>query len=249
MKSKSYNLKFISDEDLYKHVKETVSKYKFTLNLREFNKNIIDPVKLTFDSSVYGKSIEDTIEAEVIRQIDKSNTNHIGYFHQNIFKYIGEGWSVPKEGFDIINENENIFVEMKNKHNTMNSASSQKTYTKMQHKLLRNDRAVCLLVEVMAKKSQDIVWQISLDKEKMSHKNIRRVSIDKFYEKVTGVSDAFKQLCDTLPKVIKDVVTDLEMGKIENSVFSELQHLSSDTLESLYLLAFSSYEGFGRESN
>lgn len=244
--SLKYKLKFISDENLYKHVKETVTKYKFTLNLKEFNKNIIDPIKLTFDASVYGKTIEETIEAEVIRQMDKSNTNHIGYFHQNIFKYLGGGWSVPTEGFDVINEDQNVFVEMKNKHNTMNSSSAQKTYTKMQSKLLRNDKAVCLLVEVMAKKSQDVSWSISLDKEKISHKNIRRVSIDKFYERVTGEATAFKQLCDVLPSVIKDVISDLGIGTVQNTVFAELQEIAPDTLESLYLLAFSKYEGFGR---
>lgn len=240
-----YNLSFISDSDLYKHVLNTISKYRFNISLKEFNKNIIDPVKLTFDSAIYGQTIEETIEAEVIRQIDKSNTNHIGYFHQNIFKYIGEGWEVPTQGFDVICPSRHIFVEMKNKHNTMNSASSQKTYAKMQNTILRNDKAVCMLVEIIAKNSQDITWAIRLDGEAMSHKNIRRVSIDKFYEIVTGKPTAFYQLCKILPQVIKDVISELKMGQLENSVFAELKEIAPDTLESLYLLAFSKYEGFG----
>ena len=52
---------------------------------------LIDPIKLTFDARVYQKSIDFVIENEVLRQIDKSNTNHIGYFHQNIFRYMGNG--------------------------------------------------------------------------------------------------------------------------------------------------------------
>ena len=121
---KEYKLSFISDEDLFNHVKSTVSSYRFDINLIKFNKNLIDPIKLTFDSGIYGKNIEDVVESEVIRQIDKSNTNLIGYFHQNIFNYIGDGWSVPIEGWDIIHKEKNIFVEMKNKHNTMNSQQS-----------------------------------------------------------------------------------------------------------------------------
>jgi len=89
---------------LFFHVKETVEKYRFNIDLKKFNKNLIDPIKLTFDSKIYGKSLEDTIELEIIRQMDKSNTNHIGYFHQNIFKYIDGEWSVPKQGFDLVNE-------------------------------------------------------------------------------------------------------------------------------------------------
>ena len=66
----------------------------------------------------------------IIEQEHKSNTNHIGYFHQNIFKYIGKDWSVLDSGYDIVNEKKHYYIEMKNKHNTMNSSSSQKSILK-----------------------------------------------------------------------------------------------------------------------
>ncbi|MDC3221618.1 Eco47II family restriction endonuclease, partial [Gammaproteobacteria bacterium] len=75
---RDYKLHFIKDHDLYHHVKQTVDKYRFKINLQEFNKNLIDPIKLTFDAKIHNRSIDDVIESEVIRQIDKSNTNHIG---------------------------------------------------------------------------------------------------------------------------------------------------------------------------
>lgn len=244
LKKTMYNLNFISDADLFFHVKETVEKYRFTIDLKKFNKNLVDPIKLTFDSKVYGKTIQETIESEIIRQIDKSNTNHIGYFHQNIFKYIGTDWEVPEQGFDLINSNENIFVEMKNKHNTMNSASSQKTYMKMQSMLIKNANNRCLLVEIIAKKSQNIPWKVSIDGTAFAHEYIRRVSIDKFYEIVTGEENAFKDLCEVLPLVLDDIIATLDIDIIENTVFGELQSLSPHLLQSLYLLAFKNYEGF-----
>jgi hypothetical protein len=212
---KEYNLSFISDIDLFNHVKETIEKYRFKINLKEFNKNLIDPIKLTFDSKVYGKTIKELIESESIRQIDKSNGNHIGYFQQNIFKYIyykdtqKTSWNVPEKGFDIINDIDKIYVEMKNKHNTMNSSSSQKTFMRMQSKLLENRKNKCYLVEVISKNSQNIEWKVSLDGESTSNENIRRVSIDKFYELVTGEKNAFKQLVEVLPKVIDDVLEEI----------------------------------------
>ncbi|MCF6288000.1 MAG: Eco47II family restriction endonuclease [Proteobacteria bacterium] len=239
-----YNLGFISDGNLYKHVKETVLKYRFQINLNQFNKNLVDPIKLTIDSNVYSKSLEEIIEAEITRQLDKSNTNQIGYFHQNIFNYIDGDWEVPKIGFDLINKKDKIFVEMKNKHNTMNSSSSQKTYMSMQNEILQGADVTCMLVEVIAKKSQNIPWKISLNKKPIQHDNIRRVSIDNFYKMVTGEKDAFKKLCEVLPIVLKDVVSDEDVRKIENTVFTELQSISPNTLKSLYLLAFRSYEGF-----
>jgi len=39
----NYNLSFISNTDLFNHVQKTVEKYRFTIDLAEFNKNIIDP--------------------------------------------------------------------------------------------------------------------------------------------------------------------------------------------------------------
>lgn len=240
----NYNLDFISDEDLFRHVKETVEKYRFSIDLKKFNKNLIDPIKLTFDSKVYGKTLEETIELEIIRQMDKSNTNHIGYFHQNIFKYIDGNWSVPKQGFDLVNEVDKIYVEMKNKHNTMNSSSAQKTYIAMQNKILKGADITCMLVEVIAKKSQDIPWTISINSGQYKHDNIRRVSIDKFYALVTGEAIAFKSLCEVLPKVLDDVLEKLEQETVKNTVFSELQEISPNLLKSLYLLSFSRYEGF-----
>lgn len=157
-----YELSFIDDSDLYNHVKETIEQYQFCIDLKAFNKNLIDPIKLTFDAKIYGQSIEEIVEAEIIRQLDKFNSNLIGYFQQNFFKYLyhkeskQSNWSVPQKGFDIVNEVDKIFVEMKNKHNTMNSSSSQKTYMRMQNQLLKDSESQCYLVEVIAKNSQNI---------------------------------------------------------------------------------------------
>ncbi len=241
---KKYNLSFISDADLFNHVKETVEKYRFTIDLAEFNKNIIDPIKLTFDAKVYDKSVQAVVESEILRQLDKSNTNHIGYFHQNIFKYLGNGWRVPDSGFDVVNDTQKIYVEMKNKHNTMNSSSSQKTYMRMLSATVKEPTAICMLVEVIATKSQNIQWVVSLDGERTIHDNIRRVSIDKFYELVTGDSTAFKQLCEKLPTVIEDVVFSLSQKNSVNTVFAELEKISPNLSKSLYLLAFKKYQGF-----
>lgn len=246
---RNYNLGFISNQDIYEHVKLTVETYRKEITLKQFNENIVDPIKLTFDSKVYGKTLFQAIEDECFRQIDKSNTNRIGYFHQNLFKYAGNGWVVPKQGFDVENDNLHIYVELKNKHNTMNSASSQKTYMKMQAKLLEDDMATCYLVEAISKKSKDEKWNITLDKHKHSHNKIRRMSMDKFYGLVFGDSEAFYKLCVALPMIIEDVVKDNQQFAINNTVFDELTEKHADLLTALYLLAFSTYEGFEQLEN
>ena len=240
----TYNLSFIDDETLFNHVKETVLKYRFEINLADFSSNLIYPIKLTFDSKIYQQDIEDVLRHEMARQIDKSNTNHIGYFHQNIFRHMGQGWTCPAQGYDVVNETQRIYVEMKNKHNTMNSSSSQKTYMRMQGTLINQPDATCLLVEVIAPKSQDTPWRISLDGDAVVHNNIRRVSIDKFYQIVTNEAHAFQQICSCLPRVIADVVATLPKPCRTNTVLTELKQRNQDILTSLYLLSFEQYEGF-----
>ncbi len=246
----NYNLGFISNEDIYNHVKATVLQYRRSINLIEFNKNIIDPIKLTFDAKIYGQTMRQTIESECIRQIDKTNNNRIGYFHQNIFRFAGHGWIVPENGeqggFDVLNNDLHIYVEMKNKHNTMNAASASDTYVKMQSKILHDDRATCMLVETIARKSQNEIWEITINengrKQKYSHQRIRRVSMDKFYSIVFDDNEAFFKLCKALPKVLDDVIADDDSIRLRNSVYEELD--KTDFYKSLFLLAFKTYEGF-----
>ena len=253
------SLNFISDENFEKHIRETIEYYGDNLqpcDLNKFNANIIDPIKLLFDKNVYGFTWEEIIKNEIFRQRDKSNTNSIGYFHQNIFQYIA-GCTVPKTGWDIVFkktsgislESDNvkkIYVEMKNKHNTMNSAASAKTYMKMQGQLLSDNNCACFLVEVIAKKSQNIPWTISLDGHKQQHSRIRRVSIDKFYEIVTGEADAFYKMCMSLPDTIKKLIEDGDTLKIpKDTVFDELKGFSAASFElALFMLGFATYEGF-----
>ncbi len=43
-----YNLGFISDEDLFFHIKDTVNKYRFKIDLKKFNKNLNRPYQVDF---------------------------------------------------------------------------------------------------------------------------------------------------------------------------------------------------------
>lgn len=268
----SWSLDFISEEDLIKHVGATIEKYGEKLesyDVKRFNKNIIDPIKLIFDKTVYQTSWEEMVGNEIFRQRDKSNNNDIGYFHQRIFQYIDK-CRVPdngKEGgWDVIYQNEDgivlpdgdmvhtVYVEMKNKHNTMNAASAGKTYIKMQSQLLSDDDCACFLVEAIAQKSQNIKWETTVDGKRVSHKRIRRVSLDQFYAITTGEDDAFYHMCMVLPNVIEKVVKQDRAVQIpHDTVWQELKNIADmsgrETEDmamaiAIYMLGFNSYLGF-----
>lgn len=276
--TQNWNIDFISRTDFKNHVGNTIEHYGDKLspyNVEKFNSNIIDPIKMVFDKAVYNEEWSTIISNEIFRQRDKSNTNEIGYFHQRMFSYISN-CRVPANGseggWDVIYETPSgyslgdgaaahrIYVEMKNKHNTMNSASSSKTYIKMQNQLLRNDDCVCFLVEAIAKRSQNIIWQTTVDGQQVSHMRIRRVSIDKFYEIVTGEPDAFYQLCMVLPDMVSEVLRERVDG-VEvprDSVYQQMRNMASGfhgmtddmaMVLSMYMLGFSTYNGFNLIGN
>lgn len=249
---REFILDFISKTDFERHVLKTLNEYQEVLksiDLKKFNSNVIDPIKLLFDKHIYVKSYKEIIALELQRQRDKSNNNSIGYFYQNIFQYI-KGCKVPRSGWDIVfkGEKNSYFVELKNKHNTMNSSSSQKTFMKMQNHLLnsKNSKDICALVEVIAKKSANETWIISLDGQRQaSNERLRRISIDKFYEIITGDNLSFKKLCEQLPKTINKLLKQNSHLQLEkDSVYNELKKTDKDILTALYKLDFNTYEGF-----
>lgn len=273
----AWDLDFISEADFIEHVKATIDKYGEKLesfDIVRFNKNIIDPVKMIFDKTVYQSTWEEIVSNEIFRQRDKSNNNDIGYFHQRIFQYIAD-CHVPdngKEGgWDVIFHKDSgimlpdgdivrtIYVEMKNKHNTMNSSAAGKTYIKMQSQLLEDDDCACFLVEAIAKKSQNVKWATSVDGKSVSHRRIRRVSLDQFYALVTGQEDALYRMCMALPQVIEKVVSEGgdEVKVPHDTVLPELRKIADKVGEpdgnlamamAVYLLGFSTYAGFSKVS-
>lgn len=267
-----WKLNFISEEDFTKHVAATIAQYDkklLPIDIEKFNSNIVDPLKMIFDKNVYQYSWEELIGNEIFRQRDKSANNDIGYFHQRIFQYI-DNCRVPdngKEGgWDVIFHNEEgidlpdgdrvrtVYVEMKNKHNTMNSSSAGKTYIKMQNQLLQNDDCACFLVEAIAKKSQNVKWTTTVNGSNVSHKRIRRVSMDQFYALVTGCDTAFYDMCMELPNTISKVVsTDKNIAIPHDTVIDELKEIAGKLdfeneelamAMAVYMLGFSTYQGF-----
>lgn len=72
------------------------------------------------------------------------------------------------------------------------------------------------------------------------------MSIDKFYELVTGEQDAFYKMCMVLPNAIKNLLeTSAAVALPKDTVFDELKNLSTNSFElALYILGFETYAGF-----
>ena len=67
---KSWGLSFITEDNFKKHVAATIEKYGEKLesfDIKRFNKNIVDPIKLIFDKTVYQTSWKEMVGNEIFR--------------------------------------------------------------------------------------------------------------------------------------------------------------------------------------
>ena len=95
---KNKYLDFISDEHLLTCVANLHKSYlkaKNNIIKKNFYTNKVDTIKLTFDSKFNAIDEESLIQAEILRQIDKSINNSIGTFHEQILGGI-KGFEIGK---------------------------------------------------------------------------------------------------------------------------------------------------------
>lgn len=203
---RNYNLGFISDKDIYNHVKETIESYRREITLDQFNKNIVDPIKLTFDSKVYGKSIL----LSNYKKPDKSNgLEKIKSLHKKIFHSAGYGWETNQNDFDVENKNLHIYAEIIDSSQSVSPNYARKSFIKMQTKLLEDKQAFCYLVELDTDRSFDICWKIIENDNIFQHNQIHKISIDNFYRLIFGDKMSYQTLSVKLPIIIDDVIKEL----------------------------------------
>lgn len=247
---------FISDEDLLRCIRELHQAYekcRRNSTVDKFYSNKVDPIKFQFDMAFNEIDEEAYIKSEIARQDDKTISNAIGVFQQSLLGCIaGINDLGVGNGCDISNAAGTIFAEVKNKHNTMNSSSAEATFQKLQAIADSHPNATCYLVQIIAKNSIDELWVGSFNHKYYSHPRVRIISGDKFYALLTGIPDAFAQLCEAIPRATQDYLASLAAystsGTAQTSVYSQLDAKANRNGQTLIKQImsdnFSTYNGF-----
>ena len=218
---------FISDEHLLNCIENLHKSYlraKNNISKESFNKNKVDTIKLTFDSKFNNINEEALIQSEILRQIDKSINNSIGTFHEQILGGI-QGFEVGNlSGFDIKAEDDTLFADIKNKHNTMNSSSAEALFQKLTRYADTYKKAKCYWVQILAKSSFNELWRGEINGKEYSHSRVYKISGDQFYALLSGQDDALLQLYKALPKAIEKYMKSqkAEQPEKENSALGEI---------------------------
>lgn len=127
---------FIDESKFEKCVKDLFKKYE-NAKKKDFFKNKIDPFSAIVQMNFQEKNYDQWVTFEKERQLQKSLQNHIGKFHQDIIVSL-HGWS-EMEVSDAINEKQKIFVEVKNKWQTVTGEKEARVYDNLESNLKKYD--------------------------------------------------------------------------------------------------------------
>jgi hypothetical protein len=246
---------FISDEHFLKCVSNLHNAYlkaKNNITKNNFYSNKVDTIKLTFDTKFNEITEEKLIQAEILRQIDKSINNSIGTFHEQILGGI-KGFEIGNlSGFDIKAKDNSLFADIKNKHNTMNSSSSEALFQKLSKYADTYKKSNCYWVQILAKSSFCDLWKGEINGKEYSHSRVYKISGDQFYALLSGQENALFQIYKILPIVINDYLISYDRSEIikENSAFNEIKALTRSSkktiLDQITFENYSYYLGFDK---
>lgn len=240
---------FVSDEHFLRCVANLHKSYataKNNCSRKSFYANKIDPIKLIADTKFNSMSVEQFIEAEVIRQHDKSVNNAIGIFHEQILGGIEGFEQGNKSGYDIKAIDNSLFAEIKNKHNTMNSGAAKSVFQKLAEFAERHPQAQCYCVKVWSKNSFNEPWT----SKATQNERIRMISGDKFYALLSKQEDALWQLYRALPIAIGDYLSTspsaavASQNSIADTIRKDAQKRNSSTIDHITRENYSYYLGF-----
>ena len=253
MKNKYVN--FISDEHLLcciGNLHNAYLKAKKNITKQNFYSNKVDTIKLTFDANFNNMAEEKLIESEILRQIDKSINNSIGTFHEQILGGIA-GFEIGNlSGFDIKANDDTLFADIKNKHNTMNSSSAESLFQKLSRYADTYKKANCYWVQILAKGSFNERWTAEINGKEYSHSRVFKISGDRFYAMLSKQDDALFRLYTILPIAIQDYLKTIENAEIENTnsaldeISREIKTSNRSVLDQISFENYSYYLGFDK---
>ncbi len=224
---------FVSDEHFLKCVKWVCDAYldpSLKLDKTWLQRNGVDPFKMVFDIVVRNRNFESLMEQEKSRQYDKKSGGRIGDFHQKLLGGV-DGWvdlGVGDESkVDLKKEDNTIFIELKNKHNTVNSDSLNSVRQKLEKITKDFPKSVAYWAYVIEKNgtSGESEWIYLGD----NNPKLKKIWGSKLYELITGKSDALEKTWMALPIAIKDILSDSKT--ISSSDMKELQIWFKDAFE------------------
>jgi hypothetical protein len=145
--------------------------------LKQYKKKIspVDTVEKMITQHIENISDKEYDEFTLKKDRQKSRQNEIGLFHQYILGAC-DGWESSDKGIDLYNKKRGIYLQLKNRYNTLNSSSREFTLKQLHN--LFSDTQKCYLGYIIPKNN-------SFEK-KIFNYNVIEICGENLYELITG---------------------------------------------------------------
>ena len=197
---------FISDEhflDCVANLHKAYLKAKNNITKKNFYTNKVDTIKLTFDAKFNDIDEESLIQAEILRQIDKSINNSIGTFHEQILGGIN-GFEVGNlNGFDIKAKDDTLFAIFKFEKLSKNIEDCIFEQLTKDARIFKN--AKFYLVDFTIDSKYNEKWIIGNEEYKVSHKNVFKISGNSFYDLLANTNDSLKLVNESFLTICNEI--------------------------------------------
>ena len=222
---------FVSDKDFLECVQRVCEAYPAQVERSEIQflkETSVDPFKMIFDMGNSGFGTRTWIKNEKIRQADKTVNNRIGDFHQRLLGKV-KGWEDLGIGhiteLDLRKKDNSVFIELKNKYNTMNSSSLSKCHDKLEKVLEKFPNATAYWAYIVSKdgSSGEKVWVYNRQEEHFSDDRLRVIWGKEVYELITENPNALEETWKALPLAINEFIdSKIEYDGHDKKILAEL---------------------------
>lgn len=190
-------------------------------------RNGIDPFKMVLDMMNGDLDLDSLLSTETLRQYDKTAGGRIGDFHQKLLGGVS-GWTDlgvgHKTKVDLKKNDDTIFIELKNKYNTVNADSLASVRRKLEKLTTIHASCTAYWAYIVEKNgtSGESDWNYRGD----NNPRIKKIWGSNVYQLVTGKADSLEKTWLALPSAILDVAKN--NSKISVGDTKELKKWFSD---------------------
>lgn len=235
LKKKNKYVDFVSDEHFLSCVKYVCDGYvvkQKSVDMKRLTRNSLDVFKLIFDIHKVTKGIDKWIKAEVTRQDDKTISNRIGEFHQKLLGGVN-GWIDLGKGhplgIDLMDKDEENFIELKNKHNTVKKKDLPVVFDNLKKVTEKYPKGIAYYAYIIPEKRNNVkkVWKIP---HRKPNERIIEICGFKLYELITGDGKNLIKVWEAIPKAINDLsIEKINYSENDKVKLRELFNLTFNT--------------------
>lgn len=198
-------------------------------NVDSFLTSGMDPFRFSFNYELYGP--KDAVKKELVHKIEMKLENAFGSFHE---KYLGQvehtpsgtKWRIFKSGelpgIDIGNEGLDAYLQIKNKHNSMNSSSSKRLATELERVKTSKPGATVGCGWVIASPNRLCLGENYILPKARTFKG------NELYEFVTGNPNEMSEALEMFREIIREYSTRHNFAELVEQAATRVK----DTLES-----------------